>query len=106
MEHVDGSSSRINLIYKKNKFSHGIRVKGNEGKGNESAQQAYEDLTRLVHKLAGTAAIFDEPELGDQAVALEHALRMPLVGEVRAALALELLSVAEAHETQEHSAPD
>ncbi|NQZ47738.1 MAG: response regulator [Erythrobacter sp.] len=80
--------------------------KGNEGKGNESAQQAHEDLTRLVHKLAGTAAIFDEPELGDQAAALEHALRMPLAGEVRAALALELLSVAEAHETQERSAPD
>ena len=78
---------------------------GETGKGNESAQQAHERLTRLVHKLAGTAAIFGEPELGAQAAALEHALRMPLAGEVRAARALELLSVAEAHETQEHSAP-
>jgi len=52
-------------------------------------------VAELVHKLAGTAAIFGEAELGDQAAALEHALRMSLPGDVREALAFELLSVAD-----------
>ena len=52
-------------------------------------------LERLVHKLAGTAAIFGEAELGDQAAALERALRLNLDREVTAALAFELLSVAD-----------
>ena len=54
-----------------------------------------ERVAKLVHKLAGTAAIFGEAELGDQAAALEHALRMRLPGDVREALAFELLSVAD-----------
>ncbi|KEO89195.1 hypothetical protein EH31_14270 [Erythrobacter longus] len=54
-----------------------------------------DELAKLVHKLAGTAAIFGEAELGDQAAALEHALRMGLPGDVREALAFELLSVAD-----------
>jgi HPt (histidine-containing phosphotransfer) domain-containing protein len=49
----------------------------------------------MVHKLAGTAAIFGEPDLGDQAAALERALRMELSGDVQEALAFELLSVAD-----------
>jgi len=56
---------------------------------------AAQDLARLVHKLAGTAAIFGEPELGDQAAALERALRQDLSSDVREALAFELLSVAD-----------
>ncbi len=64
---------------------------GELGGDEESAQ----DLARLVHKLAGTAAIFGEPELGDQATAFERALRMNMSGEVREALAFELLSVAD-----------
>ena len=54
-----------------------------------------EELARLVHKLAGTAAIFGEPELGDQAAAFERSLRMGMSGEVQEALAFELLSVAD-----------
>ena len=54
-----------------------------------------ETIAKLVHKLAGTASIFGEPELGDQAAALEHALRMSLPGDVCEALAFELLSVAD-----------
>lgn len=54
-----------------------------------------ERLARLVHKLAGTAAIFGEPDLGDQAAALERALRIGMPGNVREALAFELLSIAD-----------
>jgi PAS domain S-box-containing protein len=63
---------------------------GCEGDGDE-----WDCIARLVHKLAGTAAIFGEPELGDQAAALEHALRTRLPAEVCEALAFELLSVAD-----------
>ncbi len=64
--------------------------------GNRSvSQDASDKLARLVHKLAGTAAIFGEPELGDQAAAFERALRQDLSREVREALAFELLSVAD-----------
>ncbi|MEP0392605.1 MAG: ATP-binding protein [Erythrobacter sp.] len=55
----------------------------------------WDEIARLVHKLAGTAAIFGEAELGDQAAALEHALRMGLPSDVREALAFELLTVAD-----------
>ncbi|MEM1053262.1 MAG: ATP-binding protein [Pseudomonadota bacterium] len=64
---------------------------GNEGGSPEQC----EHIAKLVHKLAGTAAIFGEAELGDQAAALEHALRMELPGHVREELASELLSVAD-----------
>ncbi|MEL6529534.1 MAG: ATP-binding protein [Pseudomonadota bacterium] len=59
------------------------------------AIEDFDRLARLVHKLAGTAAIFDEPELGDQAAAFERSLREDLPGDVREALAFELLSVAD-----------
>ncbi|BDI60214.1 ATP-binding protein [Qipengyuania nanhaisediminis] len=54
-----------------------------------------ETLMRLVHKLAGTAAIFGEAELGDQAAAFERALRSGVPGSVQETLAFELLSVAD-----------
>ena len=59
------------------------------------SEDVSDDLARLVHKLAGTAAIFGEPALGDQAAAFERALRQNLSGEVRETLASELLSVAD-----------
>jgi PAS domain S-box-containing protein len=62
---------------------------------NRASQHSTDELARLVHKLAGTAAIFGEPELGDQAAVFERALRQDLPGEVREALAFELLSVAD-----------
>jgi PAS domain S-box-containing protein len=67
---------------------------GSLGEEGGSPEQC-ERVAKLVHKLAGTAAIFGEAELGDQAAALEHALRMRLPGDVREALAFELLSVAD-----------
>ena len=54
-----------------------------------------ERLIRLVHKLAGTAAIFGEGELGDQAAIFERGLREPMPGDVLESLAFNLLSVAD-----------
>ena len=61
----------------------------------EAEVDSFERLARLVHKLAGTAAIFGEPELGDQAAALEQALKAQFAPDVRKSLAFELLSVAD-----------
>ncbi|WP_162013489.1 ATP-binding protein [Erythrobacter sp. NAP1] len=63
--------------------------------GESAAEENRDELARLVHKLAGTAAMFGEAELGDQAAALERALRMGLDAETQASLAFELLSVAD-----------
>ncbi len=63
--------------------------------GDGGSQEEREKIAKLVHKLAGTAAIFGEAELGDQAAALVQALRMSVPGDVREALAFELLSVAD-----------
>jgi len=49
----------------------------------------------LLHKLAGTAAIFGEAALGDSAAALERALAMEQNAETCVALALELLLLAD-----------
>ncbi|MBV7259017.1 PAS domain-containing hybrid sensor histidine kinase/response regulator [Erythrobacter crassostreae] len=54
-----------------------------------------EQLTRLVHKLAGTAAMFGEEDLGQQASALERALRSKQSSAVQKALAEELLELAD-----------
>ncbi len=59
------------------------------------SEEISDDLARLVHKLAGTAAIFGEPALGSQAAAFERALRQNLSGEERKTLASELLRVAD-----------
>ncbi len=74
-----------------------VRAALQSGAMGEDSRTAndWNDLARLVHKLAGTAAIFSEPDLGDQAAALERALRQNLPGEVREALAFELLSIAD-----------
>ena len=53
-----------------------------------------EELARTVHKLAGTAGMFGEKELGDKAAALERALRSGVEREVRRQLAEELVALA------------
>lgn len=70
-------------------------LEGGNLSDEQGSPEECDELAKLVHKLAGTAAIFGEAELGDQAAALEHALRMGLPGDVREALAFELLSVAD-----------
>ncbi len=74
-----------------------VRTALQSGAMGEDSRRAkdWDDLARLVHKLAGSAAIFGEADLGDQAAALERALRQSLPGDVREALAFELLSVAD-----------
>ncbi len=52
-------------------------------------------LTRLLHKLAGTAALFDEPALGEAAGALERALAAGQDAATCTGLAARLLSEAE-----------
>jgi CheY-like chemotaxis protein/anti-sigma regulatory factor (Ser/Thr protein kinase)/HPt (histidine-containing phosphotransfer) domain-containing protein len=54
-----------------------------------------EQLIILVHKLAGTAALFGEPDLGDCAAALERALTQGASNASLAALANELLMLAD-----------
>jgi len=51
-------------------------------------------LATMMHKLAGTAALFGEAELGHKAAALEQAIRSTQEQEVRAALVEELLALA------------
>ena len=53
-----------------------------------------EELARTVHKLAGTAGMFGEEELGKKAAALERALRSGVEPIVRRKLAEELLATA------------
>lgn len=53
-----------------------------------------EELARLVHKLAGTAGMFGEDELGKRASAFERALRTEEPREVCEALAEDLLKAA------------
>lgn len=53
-----------------------------------------EDLARTVHKLAGTAGMFGEVELGEKAAAFERALRASVEIDVRRKLAQELLDLA------------
>ncbi len=52
-------------------------------------------LVSLLHKLAGSAALFDEPDLGESARALERAIRQGLSCDVQEALAREVLALAE-----------
>ncbi|QZD96270.1 ATP-binding protein [Qipengyuania gelatinilytica] len=53
-----------------------------------------EELARTVHKLAGSAGMFGEVELGEKAAALERALRASVETGVRRQLAQELLDLA------------
>ncbi|MCL9982452.1 MAG: ATP-binding protein [Erythrobacter sp.] len=54
-----------------------------------------EQVALLLHKLAGTAAMFGEADLGDSAAALERALAMEHGAETCIALARELLALAD-----------
>ena len=60
----------------------------------EMEGSSVEQLARTVHKLAGTAGMFGEDELGARASALERALRSSASAEVRRQLAEELLEAA------------
>ena len=53
-----------------------------------------DELARLVHKVAGTAGMFGEDELGTRAAAFERALRTDQTDDVRLKLAEELLQAA------------
>ncbi|WP_181443518.1 ATP-binding protein [Porphyrobacter sp. YT40] len=57
------------------------------------------DLARLLHKLAGTAALFGEPELGEAAAALERALTSGAGAAACTTGAQRLLDLAEASGT-------
>ena len=57
--------------------------------------EQHDHLSRLAHKLAGTAAMFGEPALGECAAALERAMTQP-GGGGGAAIARELLGLADA----------
>ncbi len=63
----------------------------------EGGGEGVGDLARLLHKLAGTAAMFGEPALGIAAAALERALVTGEDGASCAALAARLIAEAEAH---------
>ncbi len=58
-------------------------------------QEQKEDVMRLLHKLAGTAAMFGEAELGDRAAMLEQALRGEFDPAVQLNLLRDVLSIAE-----------
>ncbi|MEL6530699.1 MAG: ATP-binding protein, partial [Pseudomonadota bacterium] len=62
---------------------------------DEKCSPKREELAQLVHKIAGTAGMFGEAELGDRAAALERALRRGQSLDVQAALAHELLELAD-----------
>ncbi|WP_162789478.1 MASE1 domain-containing protein [Altererythrobacter sp. ZODW24] len=53
-----------------------------------------EEIARVMHKLAGTAGMFGETELGEMAGALERAIKASVPDEVRLRLAEELLAAA------------
>ena len=53
-----------------------------------------EELARIVHKLAGTAGMFGEDNLGSKALAFERALKAQGASEDRERLAEELLRAA------------
>jgi len=56
---------------------------------------AAQAVAALLHKLAGTAGMFGEAELGESAAALERALAMEQGGETCVTLARELLALAD-----------
>lgn len=56
---------------------------------------AVEELVTVVHKLAGTAGIFGEAKLGEQASEFERALKSGADPKTCEAMAFELLSLAD-----------
>ena len=72
--------------------------RGLVGKTNARRAQDIADrdaLVRMLHQLAGAAASFKEPELGDHAAALEHAMKSDEPGDACEALAFALLARAD-----------
>ncbi|MEO0419801.1 MAG: ATP-binding protein [Pseudomonadota bacterium] len=65
----------------------------NKRRANDKADR--EALVRLIHKLAGTAGSFGEPELGRKAAELQHALANKEPSETCEALAFQLLALAD-----------
>ncbi len=65
------------------------------GSSEPAMADAREELKRLLHKVAGTAAVFGEAELGTQAAALERALRTDADARECEALAFDLLTIAD-----------
>ncbi|MEL7199558.1 MAG: ATP-binding protein [Pseudomonadota bacterium] len=63
--------------------------------GSSTDAEARMQLAKVVHKLAGTAAMFGEPGLGDLAASFENAIRLDLDPKVQQALAAELLALAD-----------
>lgn len=62
---------------------------------NADTQNTQGTLVPIMHKLAGSAAMFAEPELGEHAAMLERALRMNEPRAVCDALAVKLLAIAD-----------
>ena len=62
----------------------------------EEDEAAPTALAQLVHKLAGSAAMFGEPELGEAAAALDRALQHGADAEERTALAQALIAIGNA----------
>jgi HPt (histidine-containing phosphotransfer) domain-containing protein len=69
---------------------------GSLARADRRADDAAGALAPLLHKLAGTAAMFGEPALGIAAAALERALVTGEDAKVCIALATSLLTEAEA----------
>lgn len=69
---------------------------------NLSDDEQTSDLARLLHKLAGSAAMFGEARLGELAGELERALKSGANAETRRALAEEFLNLAAIRSAQEH----
>ncbi len=69
---------------------------GNRNRRRARDKAEREELALLIHKLAGTAATFGEPELGEQAAALKEAMQgNGSSGEKCEALAFALLALAD-----------
>jgi len=96
--HSPDSASKVQRLWESRRFEALCAVRHALDTGSlERAcpvTETGEELARLVHKLAGTAAIFGEAELGDQAAALERAIRQNLSAHLRRALARDLLELA------------
>lgn len=61
----------------------------------QAGTEPVEEVALLLHKLAGTAAMFGEAELGESAATLERALATGQAGETCVSLARELLALAD-----------
>jgi len=62
---------------------------------NRPSHDRRSNLARLLHKLAGTAALFDEPALGEAAATLERAIKIGAPGETLIPGARALLALAD-----------